>query len=119
MKIGQSHVQVVPPGYQVMAHLVSAQDQEQGEGKRDALIEQPGSLQEVDPLLEGPGDDGGDHRGQEQSQVQQAARRLGGRPGRQELGLRTGSGIISGGNGLSSGLTSGPPRPLRPPSPAR
>ena len=64
-----------------MAHLVGAQDQEQGERKRDALIEQFGGFQGIDPLLQGPGDDGGDHRGQEQPQVQQAARRLG-RPAR-------------------------------------
>ena len=98
MKIGQGHVQVVPPGYQVMAHLVGAQDQEQGERKRDALREQFGGFQGIDPLLQGPGDDGGDHRGQEQPQVQQAARRLGGRrQGGTNSASRQGSGIISGG----------------------
>ncbi len=103
-----------------MAHLVGAQDQEQGEGKRDALVEQPGGRKGVDPLLQGPGDDGGDHRGQEQPQVQQEARRPGGAAqGGANSASRNGSGIISGGNGLSSGLTSGPPRPSRPPSPAR
>ena len=51
------------------------------------LREQFGGFQGIDPLLQGPGDDGGDHRGQEQPQVQQAARRLGGRPGRREPGL--------------------------------
>ena len=70
-EIGEGHIQLVPAGHQVMAHFVGSQDQEQGEGKRDALIKQGRGRQGIYPLLDGPGYDGGDHRGQKQGQVQQ------------------------------------------------
>ena len=67
---GQGDVELMPPGHQVMAHFVSPQDQEQGEGKRDAPVQVSGMSERVHPLLESAGDDGGGHRGQQQHQMQ-------------------------------------------------
>ena len=66
----QGDIQPMAAGHQVVAHFVRPQDQQQGEGKRDAPVKQPGRGKGVHPLLDGPGDDGGDHRGQQQHQVQ-------------------------------------------------
>ena len=72
-EVRQGHVQPVAPGHYIVAHFVGPQDQQQGEGKRDALVKEQGIGEQVHPLLQGPGGDGGGHRGQQQHQVQAQA----------------------------------------------
>ncbi|MEJ2070529.1 MAG: S4 domain-containing protein [Syntrophobacterales bacterium] len=69
-KIRQRHVQLMPPGHEIVAHFVGRQDGKDGHCERNPPVYLPGVLKKIHPGLKGPGRHGGEHREQKKRDMQ-------------------------------------------------
>ena len=66
-KVGQSYIQSMLPGDQVVTQFMGQENPHQGERKRDPFENLPGILQGIHPLLKGPGHDCCAHRDEKEN----------------------------------------------------